>query len=105
MAVTLTTDDGTAGDQCLVTDPLESAAAGQPPDVIYACGPHGMLKCVAGIAKKHGISCQVSIETMMACGMGACLGCAVAPGRTERSDRYLHVCIDGPVFAMNRIQL
>jgi dihydroorotate dehydrogenase electron transfer subunit len=55
-----------------------------------------MLACVVGIAEKYSVSCQVSIETMMACGMGACLGCAVA-SRTE-PDRYLHACLDGPVF-------
>ncbi len=105
MAVTLTTDDGTAGDQCLVTDPLEAAAAARPPDIIFACGPHGMLQCLAGIAKKHLIPCQVSIETVMACGMGACLGCAVQPSESANIDRYLHVCVDGPVFDIERIQL
>jgi dihydroorotate dehydrogenase electron transfer subunit len=92
----LTTDDGSAGDQCLVTHPLEQAMQARPADIIYACGPLEMLKCVLGIAEKYGIPCQVSIETVMACGIGACLGCAVetkdAPGR------YKHACVDGPVF-------
>jgi dihydroorotate dehydrogenase electron transfer subunit len=60
-----------------------------------------MLACVVGITRKHGLPCQVSIETMMACGMGACLGCAV-PGR-GRPDRYLHACTDGPVFDAGEI--
>lgn len=94
--VETTTDDGTAGDQCLVTHPLEVAADLRRPDVIVACGPMAMLDCVIGIAEKHRIPCQVSIETMMACGMGACLGCAVE-SRGERSG-YLHACLDGPVF-------
>jgi dihydroorotate dehydrogenase electron transfer subunit len=55
-----------------------------------------MLTCVAGIAEKYDVCCQVSIETMMACGMGACLGCAIASRKT--ADRYLHACKDGPVF-------
>jgi dihydroorotate dehydrogenase electron transfer subunit len=91
-----TTDDGSSGDRCLVTDPLEIAVAENPPDIIYACGPMDMLACIAGIAAKYRIACQVSIETMMACGMGACLGCAVA--RRNHSDAYLHACLDGPVF-------
>ena len=91
-----TTDDGSSGDQCLVTDPLEIAVAENPPDIIYACGPMDMLTCIAGIADKYRIACQVSIETMMACGMGACLGCAVA-GR-HHPDVYFHACTDGPVF-------
>ena len=91
-----TTDDGSYGDQCLVTDPVDIEISDSKPDVIYACGPMQMLACVVGIAEKHGIECQVSIETMMACGMGACLGCAVE--NRKEPDRYLHACLDGPVF-------
>lgn len=91
-----TTDDGSAGDQCLVTHPLETVMDKSVPDLILACGPMAMLACVVGIAEKYNVPCQVSIETMMACGMGACLGCAVE-GRTE-TDRYFHACMDGPVF-------
>ena len=98
-----TTDDGSSGDQCLVTDPLEISVAGNLPDIIYACGPMDMLACISGIAEKYGVTCQVSIEAMMACGMGACLGCAVA-GR-NRSDSYFHVCLDGPVFDIAELLL
>jgi dihydroorotate dehydrogenase electron transfer subunit len=91
-----TTDDGSAGDQCLVTHPLELAVERLTPDIIAACGPMAMLACIIGIAQKYRVPCQVSVETMMACGMGACLGCAVE-GRQQR-DRYLHACLDGPVF-------
>jgi len=92
----VTTDDGSSGDQCLVTDPLDLAVAKNRPDIIFACGPMEMLACVAGIAEKYNVCCQVSIETMMACGMGACLGCAVADRKD--TNRYLHACKDGPVF-------
>jgi dihydroorotate dehydrogenase electron transfer subunit len=95
-AVVLTTDDGTLGDQCLVTHPLELAAGGRPPEMIYACGPLAMLDCVAGMAGAMAIPCQVSIESVMACGMGACLGCAVRA--SAAAEGYLHVCRDGPVF-------
>jgi dihydroorotate dehydrogenase electron transfer subunit len=98
-----TTDDGSAGDQCLVTDPLDGAVAENPPDVIYACGPLEMLTCVAGIADKHKVSCQFSSETMMACGMGACLGCAVAS--RKHPDAYLHACLDGPVFDTRELKI
>jgi dihydroorotate dehydrogenase electron transfer subunit len=97
--VVTTTDDGSAGDQCLVTHPLEQAVQVSGPDIIYACGPPGMLSCVAGIAETFDVPCQVSIEAMMACGMGACLGCAVESREgAEDLGRYLHVCMDGPVF-------
>jgi dihydroorotate dehydrogenase electron transfer subunit len=101
--VVLTTDDGSCGDQCLVTHPLEEAIRRDPPDLVLACGPKAMLACVLGIVRACSIPCQVSIETMMACGMGACLGCAVS-GRQEHS-RYLHACLDGPVFHAGEIEI
>ena len=98
-----TTDDGSAGDQCLVTHPVEIAIQDVRPDIMYACGPAEMLKCVLGFAEKYAVPCQVSIETMMACGVGACLGCAVED-RTG-SGKYLHACLDGPVFDAQVISL
>jgi dihydroorotate dehydrogenase electron transfer subunit len=102
IAVHLTTDDGSAGDACLVTHPLEAAVARRPPDILYACGPSAMLACIVGIAEKFGVRCQVSIESLMACGMGACLGCAVA-GR-QPGGRILHACLDGPVLDAAELQ-
>jgi len=96
ISVTVTTDDGSDGDQCLITDPLEIAIQDHRPDIVYACGPPGMLACIAGIAERRKVRCQVSIETMMACGMGVCLGCAVES--RQQQDTYLHACIHGPVF-------
>jgi dihydroorotate dehydrogenase electron transfer subunit len=98
-----TTDDGSCGDQCLVTTPLEEAIRRAPPDLVLACGPREMLACVLGIVRRHRIACQVSIETLMACGMGACLGCAVK-GRTDDT-RFLHACMDGPVIDAEQILL
>jgi dihydroorotate dehydrogenase electron transfer subunit len=100
--VRLTTDDGSCGDRCLVTDPFAAAVAQSPPDLVLACGPPAMLACVLGIVRRYRIPCQMSIETMMACGMGACLGCAVEARRDPT--RYLHACIDGPVFDANDIE-
>lgn len=88
----LCTDDGSAGFHGLVTDclPLHCEA-------IFACGPTPMLKTVARAAAVRGIPCQLSLEERMACGVGACLGCAV---RLKDGDgwRFGHVCKDGPVF-------
>lgn len=102
VSVHISTDDGTAGDQCLLTHPLETAAVQTPPGALFACGPMEMLACVAGIAHKLTLPCQVSIETMMACGMGACLGCAVKSAQDK--DAYLHVCRNGPVFEARRLR-
>lgn len=97
----IATDDGSIGRKGLVTRLLEEAVPTGRPDLICACGPMPMLKAVADIAEKYGIPCQISIETIMACGMGACLGCAVK--NTANTDRYDHVCIDGPVFDAHRL--
>jgi dihydroorotate dehydrogenase electron transfer subunit len=96
MQVHATTDDGSSGDQCLVTDPIESEITLSRPDIIYACGPIEMLACICGIVDKHSISCQVSTESLMACGIGACLGCALESRKTP--GHYLHACKGGPVF-------
>jgi dihydroorotate dehydrogenase electron transfer subunit len=100
---TVTTDDGSDGDQCLITDPLQIAIQQNKPDMVYACGPPGMLACIAGIVRRGQVRCQVSIETMMACGMGVCLGCAVQPRQPQEA--YWHACIHGPVFNMEDLAL
>ena len=101
LPVTVTTDDGSAGHHCRVTVPLESAAARRPPDLICACGPPAMLRCVAETALARKIACQVSIETLMACGLGACLGCAVSG--SDPAAPYRHVCREGPVFEVSEL--
>jgi dihydroorotate dehydrogenase electron transfer subunit len=103
MALHITTDDGSEGDQCLITHPVEQEAGSTPPDIIYACGPLPMLACLAGISRTKGIRCQISIESMMACGIGACLGCAVE--KIGDADTYWHVCKDGPVFEVDQVAL
>jgi dihydroorotate dehydrogenase electron transfer subunit len=101
--LTVTTDDGSDGDQCLITDPLQIAIQQRKPDMVYACGPPGMLACIAGIVRRCQVSCQVSVETMMACGMGVCLGCAVQPRQPQEA--YWHACIHGPVFNLEDLSL
>ena len=93
----LCTDDGSAGIHGFVTQPLKELAEKGGIDAVYACGPMPMLKGVAAICRENGIFCQISLEERMACGIGACLGCAC---RTVRNDEeyFAHVCKDGPVF-------
>lgn len=89
------TDDGSRGDKGLVTELLQRRIAARRQDCrVMACGPQAMLEEVRGISRAHGVPCLVSLEAHMACGLGACLGCAVEGKKT----RYLHVCRDGPVF-------
>ena len=96
--VLIATDDGSYGHHGLVTDIIKDLEF----DVIYACGPRPMLMAVSRIAEEKNILCYVSMEERMACGIGACLGCAVklCGGNGEY---YGHVCKDGPVFDSRNI--
>ncbi|MDA3785916.1 MAG: dihydroorotate dehydrogenase electron transfer subunit, partial [Deltaproteobacteria bacterium] len=101
----LATDDGSLGLHGLVTD-LLAPAIKEGPATIYTCGPTPMMKGVARLARAHACSCQVSLEAVVACGMGACLGCTVQrSGFAEDEQKYVHVCKDGPVFAAEEIWL
>lgn len=85
----------------LVTDHLAAVldGSGFTEPTVYACGPPGMLRTAATICRKLNVPLQVSLEANMACGVGACLGCAV---RTTDGD-YARVCREGPVFDADRI--
>jgi len=103
--ILIATEDGSAGKKGLITDLLESFLTNdvKPHDlenmVFYACGPQAMLKVVASLAMEHKVECQASLEEKMACGIGACLGCAV-----ETKKGYKMVCKDGPVFNIKEIK-
>jgi len=92
------TDDGSAGQKGLVTEvflkELESRDVDFGKLAVCACGPPLMLRRMAEIAKRFDFSCQVSLENHMACGVGACWGCAVR----QVDGTYKRVCADGPVF-------
>ena len=96
-AAYLTTDDGTAGEHGFVTDVFQKLLKENHYDAVLACGPKQMLKAAAEISKQYDISCQVSLEERMGCGVGACLVCAC---RTVKNDgeHMRRVCKDGPVF-------
>ena len=96
------TDDGSLGHHGLVTDLLK---AHQEAGGVYCCGPRPMMAGVAAICAERGWPCQVSMETMMACGIKACLGCTVEAAATNsKGGAYVHVCQDGPVFAAEEIK-
>lgn len=100
----LATDDGTEGQPGFVTDllpPFLEKNRGRPL-TLFACGPRPMLKKVAETARVHGVPCQVSLESAMACGFGVCQGCAVkAPSDGSRA--YHYVCQNGPVFKVEHV--
>lgn len=91
----LTTDDGSAGIHGFVTDVLRQRI--NEVDEVCACGPTPMLKAVAEVCAEAGKPCQISLEERMACGIGACLVCAVKV-RKNGEEILQHVCKNGPVF-------
>lgn len=93
--VAVSTDDGSAGLHGLVT---ELPVFGRTYDMIYVCGPTPMMKAVARIARRSDTPCVVSLENMMACGLGACLCCVE---KTVRGN--VCVCTEGPVFDITEL--
>lgn len=92
------TADGSAGYKGLVTGLLEDKLNTDEFDYIYTCGPEPMMAAVAQLAEMYGLPGEVSLEESMACGVGACLGCARK--LNPRDESYVKVCKDGPVFNM-----
>ncbi len=96
------TEDGSAGAmKGLVTTPLEQLLS-EGADAVFACGALPMLKAVASVCQRAEIYCEISLEERMACGVGACLGCACRINRSG-NEEFLHVCKDGPVFKAEEV--
>ncbi len=100
--VHIATEDGSMGVRGMSTDILDAFLSKQEKKthlVIYACGPHAMLAAVSRIALEHSIPCYVSMEERMACGLGACMGCAIP----MKAGGYKRACKEGPVFDSREI--
>lgn len=97
----LMTDNGTAGRRGFVTEALKDVIGSA--DAVCACGPMVMLRGVAEISAQAGVPCEISLEERMACGVGACLGCAVLVNREDGTQGYKHVCKNGPVFKAEEV--
>lgn len=87
------TDDGSEGETGFVTVLTRRLLAEERFDMVYVCGPEPMQRAVAAQVDEYGIPCEVSLERLMACGIGACLSCVVTT--TEGLKR---ACVEGPVF-------
>jgi dihydroorotate dehydrogenase electron transfer subunit len=91
--VEVATDDGSAGERGLVTAPVSRLLAAERFDIAYTCGPEAMQRAVAAMLADAGVPCLVSLERLMACGIGACLSCVVST-----TSGLKRACVDGPVF-------
>jgi len=87
------TDDGSSGFHGTVADWLASFDPGAPP-YFYACGPRPMMAAVDALAQARRAPYEAALEQWMACGVGACAGCAVR----LKSGGYIKACVDGPVY-------
>ena len=97
-SVAFTTDDGSHGEQGRVSDVLPEVLDRTGSDVVYACGPMGMLRAVAEIAESRGIPSQVAVEESMACGIGVCMTCVLPVRGDDGQTRMVRSCVEGPVF-------
>ncbi|MGB7588198.1 MAG: dihydroorotate dehydrogenase electron transfer subunit [Solirubrobacterales bacterium] len=93
--VGLASDDGHVGHKGYVTDLLSAMLEGDdaPSAAVYACGPPPMLEAVRLLCSGRGVPCELALEAPMACGYGACFGCAVP----TPDGGYMRLCVDGPV--------
>ena len=100
--VRLATEDGHAGVQGRVTDLLLPILAGDDATsgIVYSCGPPTMLEAVRALCAEHGVACELALESPMACGFGACFGCAVP----KPEGGFLRLCVDGPVLRGSQIE-
>jgi dihydroorotate dehydrogenase (NAD+) catalytic subunit len=95
--VRLASEDGHVGHRGYVTDLLVQMLEGDDAQsaVVYSCGPPAMLDAVAQLCESRKVSYQLAEESPMACGFGACFGCAVP----KPDGGYMRLCVDGPVLS------
>jgi len=98
----ISTDDGSQGHKGSVLEPFKEFLSIHASRIthycFYACGPKPMLQEVSVIANQYKVKGYISLEENMACGVGACLGCAV-----NTDEGYKRVCKEGPVFSIDSI--
>lgn len=87
------TDDGTLGTHGLITEPLRRALESGKYRNVYVCGPEIMERFVVAECAKFDVNVYVSLERLMACGIGACLSCNIMTKQGPKK-----VCVDGPIF-------
>jgi len=96
----LATDDGSEGYHGFVTDLFsELCERDGNPDAVYTCGPEPMMHIVGKMCLKKNIPCWLSLETPMACGIGACFSCVTRIKMSDGGWDYRRTCVEGPVFS------
>ena len=99
----IASEDGHQGHRGYVTDLLSVLLEGDdaPTAAVYSCGPPAMLEAVRAMCAECGVPVELAMEAPMACGFGACFGCAVP---LAGGDGYMRLCVDGPVVRGDEIE-
>ena len=98
------TEDASFGYHGLVTDlALEHTRGPYAPDRFYACGPDGLLQSVAKLAKGLDVPAELSLESIMGCGFGACWGCVHKIRKKGEEEAWRKICEEGPVFPAEEV--
>ncbi|MGH2963095.1 MAG: hypothetical protein ACRDL3_13010, partial [Solirubrobacterales bacterium] len=100
--IRLASEDGHTGHRGYVTELLSVVLEGDDAATaaVYACGPPAMLEAVRAMCSERGVAAQLAMESPMACGFGACMGCAIPLA----GGAYMRLCVDGPVVDAGRIE-
>jgi dihydroorotate dehydrogenase electron transfer subunit len=107
--VQVASDDGSIGRPGMVTGLLACALDDVAYDglventLVVSCGPEPMMRAVAELCAERGVRCRVSLETPMACGVGACFSCVARVVQPDGSWDYKRTCVEGPVFDADQI--
>ena len=94
----IATDDGSLGFGGFLTDLLPNVLSSKHYDALLVCGPPIMMRRTAELARERDISCFVSLESRMGCGLGACLSCSIDTRNGRKK-----ICKDGPIFDANEV--
>lgn len=103
-SVAFATADGSFGEQGIVSDVLPALMDRVDADVVYACGPMGMLRAVSEIGTARGVPTQVAVEEAMACGIGVCMTCVLPVVGEGGITRMVRSCVEGPVFHGDKVR-
>jgi len=98
------TEDGSMGEKGRVTESLLEIITNRNIDVIYSCGPMGMLRAITELVAQTEVIHQCAVEEAMACGIGICMTCVLPVRKEDGSTSMLRSCIDGPVMDGSHVQ-
>lgn len=103
-SITVTTEDGSSGARGRVTDHLADLVERSNADIVYACGPMGMLSVVSAITAQRRVFTQCSVEESMACGIGVCMTCVLPVIGDDGVTRMVRSCVEGPTLRGDRVR-